>query len=459
MEDAAKKESLNPEIRIILYGVGSIGSQIARLLLRKKGLKIVGAVDASPEKIGRDLGEVIGVEKTLGVSISGDSERLLSSVDADVALHATSSFLKDVYPQLAQLIRHGVNVISTCEELTYPYVVDESLAFNLDRLARKHGVTLLGTGVNPGFLMDTLPIALSGLCQEVKHIKVERVIDAAKRRLPFQKKIGAGLTPEEFEDMIEKRIITGHVGLEQSIAMIADALGLSLQRIEAEPAQAHLPVQVAVPTHVVDHGDDLAPGYRLTLPHLHVVHVPVDGVDPAPIGQQMFDPHHLTLRPRIHQEDHHAVAHGVDRRVLARSPDDLTDVVQREEVHPGVVELAEGNAIAADGAETVGPLTERRVLVAVAGVRKRPICPGGQQGEVKRRGDGRSGPGCVRRRGGKPGHRRREKLAAMLFPPKGRGDHTQAHQPDQTKEQGTSATALRLHLLLTVAHAAVNRYL
>ena len=237
MEDAAKKESLNPEIRIILYGVGSIGSQIARLLLRKKGLKIVGAVDASPEKIGRDLGEVIGVEKTLGVSISGDSERLLSSVDADVALHATSSFLEDVYPQLAQLIRHGVNVISTCEELTYPYVVDESLAFNLDRLARKHGVTLLGTGVNPGFLMDTLPIALSGLCQEVKHIKVERVIDAAKRRLPFQKKIGAGLTPEEFEDMIEKRIITGHVGLEQSIAMIADALGLSLQRIEAEPVK------------------------------------------------------------------------------------------------------------------------------------------------------------------------------------------------------------------------------
>jgi len=237
MGDAAKKESLNPEIRIILYGVGSIGSQIARLLLRKKGLKIVGAVDASPEKIGRDLGEVIGVEKTLGVSISGDSERLLSSVDADVALHATSSFLKDVYPQLAQLIKRSVNVISTCEELTYPYVVDESLAFNLDRLARKHGVTLLGTGVNPGFLMDTLPIALSGLCQEVKHIKVERVIDAAKRRLPFQKKIGAGLTPEEFEDMIEKRMITGHVGLEQSIAMIADALGLSLQRIEAEPVK------------------------------------------------------------------------------------------------------------------------------------------------------------------------------------------------------------------------------
>jgi len=230
-------ESSRPELKVILYGVGSIGSQIARLLLRKKGLRIVGAIDASPEKIGMDLGEVIGAEKTLGVSVSGDSERLLSTVDADIALHATSSFLKETYPQLIQLIKHEVNVISTCEELSYPYVVDASLALKLDKLARKHGVTVLGTGINPGFLMDLLPIVLSGACQEVRHIKVERVIDAAKRRLPFQKKIGAGLSSEEFKDMIEKRMITGHVGLEQSIAMIADALGLKIQRIEVKPAK------------------------------------------------------------------------------------------------------------------------------------------------------------------------------------------------------------------------------
>ena len=230
-------ESLRPDLKVILYGVGAIGSQIARLALRKKGLKIVGAIDASPNKIGKDLGRVIGAERPLGIAVSKDSERLLSSVDADIALHATSSFLKDVYPQLTQLIKHDVNVISTCEELSYPYVVDESLAFNLDRLAKEHGVTVLGTGINPGFLMDTLPITLSGVCQEVKYIKVERVIDAAKRRLPFQKKIGAGLTPEEFKDMIKKGIITGHVGLEQSIAMIADALGLNLQRIKIEPVK------------------------------------------------------------------------------------------------------------------------------------------------------------------------------------------------------------------------------
>jgi len=239
-------ESSRPELKILLYGVGSIGSQIARLLLKKKGLKIVGAIDASPKKIGKDLGEVIGIEKPLGVDVSNDSEELLSSVDVDVTIHATSSFLKDVYPQLTHLIEHNVNVISTCEELSYPYVADLSLASNLDSLAKKHGVTVLGTGINPGFLMDTLPIALSGVCQEVKRIKVERVINAAKRRLPFQKKIGAGLTLEEFKEMIEKRRITGHVGLKQSIAMIADALELSLQKIEVEsvkPVLAEKPVE------------------------------------------------------------------------------------------------------------------------------------------------------------------------------------------------------------------------
>ena len=236
--DSEETESVSKrKIKVLMYGVGAIGSQIVRLLLRKKGLKIVGAIDASPKKTGKDLGEVIGMKKPLGVVVSGDSKRLLSSVDVDVAIHATSSFLKDVYPQLIHLIEHSVNVISTCEELSYPYVTDTSLASNLDTLARKYGVTVLGTGINPGFLMDTLPIALSGVCQEVKSIKVERVIDAAKRRLPFQKKIGAGLTSEEFKEMIEKKKITGHVGLKESIAMIADALGLTLQKIKVEPVK------------------------------------------------------------------------------------------------------------------------------------------------------------------------------------------------------------------------------
>ena len=173
----------------------------------------------------------------MGVVVSEDAEKTLSSVKADVAVHATSSFLKTVYPQIASIIEHGVNVVSTCEELAYPYIVDASLAASLDSLAKKHGVTVLGTGINPGFLMDTLPIALSGVCQEIESIRVERVIDAAKRRLPFQKKIGAGLSPQEFDEMIKEGRITGHVGLEQSVSMIADALKLDLEEVKVDPVR------------------------------------------------------------------------------------------------------------------------------------------------------------------------------------------------------------------------------
>ena len=221
-----------PEVRAVLYGVGSIGGSIARLLLKKKGVKIVGAVDPAPHKVGRDLGELIGGGEPLGVAVSSTASELFSRVKADIALHATSSFLKEIHPQLAELIQHKVNVITTCEELAYPYFSNADLAKELDYLAEQHNVTVLGTGINPGFLMDTLAITLTGVCQEVKHIKVERVIDAAKRRTPFQKKIGAGLTTEEFRGKMERGVITGHVGLKESIAMTADALGWNLQKID-----------------------------------------------------------------------------------------------------------------------------------------------------------------------------------------------------------------------------------
>jgi len=225
------------KLRVVLYGVGAMGGRIAKLLLGKDGVEVVGAVDAAPEKAGRDLGEVLGLVKRMGVKVSDDPEAVFSEVRADVVVHATTSFLKDVYPQIAKVLEHGVNVVSTCEELVYPYVAEPELARKLDKLAKDHGVTVLGTGINPGFLMDTLPITLTAVCQKVKGIKVTRVMNAATRRAPFQKKIGAGLTVDDFRQRMEKGEITGHVGLEQSIAMIADALGWKLDKIEADPAE------------------------------------------------------------------------------------------------------------------------------------------------------------------------------------------------------------------------------
>jgi 4-hydroxy-tetrahydrodipicolinate reductase len=197
----------------------------------------VGAVDIAEDKIGKDLGEILGLEEKLGVKISENVDSVLTKVKADVAIHATSSFLKDTYQQIASIIKHGVKVISTCEELTYPYYTEPELAKKLDSLAKKHNATVLGTGINPGFLMDTLIITLTGVCQKIEKIEAVRVMNAGTRRLPFQKKIGAGLTVEEFRQKIENKQITGHVGLQQSIAMIADALAWKLDKITAEPVE------------------------------------------------------------------------------------------------------------------------------------------------------------------------------------------------------------------------------
>lgn len=234
------------KVKVISYGVGAVGSMIAKFLLEKEGMDIVGAVDVDENKVGKNLGEVLGVEKELGIEVSDDLDAVLSETDADIAVHTTSSYLRDAYPQIASIVKHGVNVVSTCEELSYPYVSEPELAKKLDALAKKHGVTVLGTGINPGFLMDTLVIMLTAPCQKIEKIEAVRVMDAATRRVPFQKKIGAGLTVEEFQQKIGKKQITGHVGLEQSIAMIAGALAWKLDNIlieHVEPIVAEKPVE------------------------------------------------------------------------------------------------------------------------------------------------------------------------------------------------------------------------
>nr|MDO8099847.1 NADP-binding protein [Candidatus Njordarchaeota archaeon] len=216
---------------MILFGIGAMGGRIAKFGLDKRGLEIVGAIDIAEDKVGKDLGEVLELGKMLGVVVTDDPVDLFSKVKANIVVHSTTSYLRDVYPQIAKCVEAGINVVSTCEELSYPYYKYPELAYEIDELAKKNGATVLGTGINPGFLMDTLPIVLTGLCQEVKTIKVTRMMDSSKRRIPYQKKIGTGLTPEEFKRMIEEKKITGHVGLIESIAMIAGALGWKLEEI------------------------------------------------------------------------------------------------------------------------------------------------------------------------------------------------------------------------------------
>jgi len=212
-----------------------IGKRLAKHLLSKEGIEIIGAIDINPNIIGKDLGEILGQEK-IGVIISDDVDKVLKESKPDIVCHSTMSYLRQTYDQFEGILKHGVNIISTCEELGYPYVEKESteLAQKLDKIAKENSVTMLGTGINPGFLMDTLPIFLTGPCEEVETIYITRQMDAATRRIPFQKKIGAGMSVPEYRDAIENHKITGHVGLEQSIQMIADALGWEIDEIMVE---------------------------------------------------------------------------------------------------------------------------------------------------------------------------------------------------------------------------------
>jgi 4-hydroxy-tetrahydrodipicolinate reductase len=232
-------------IRVALHGVGAVGALIARHLLEKQGIDIVAALDIDPQKLTKDLGEVLQLGKETGINITDNVEEALEKTRPDIVVHATSSYLKQTFSQISALVRLNVNVVSTCEELSYPYLSEPKLAQELDVLAKKHDVTVLGTGINPGFLMDTLVITLTAPCTRIDRIEVTRIMNAATRRAPFQKKIGAGLTVEEFNTRIKNKQITGHVGLEQSIAMIADALVWKLDRITVEPVQ---PVIAKKPT-------------------------------------------------------------------------------------------------------------------------------------------------------------------------------------------------------------------
>jgi 4-hydroxy-tetrahydrodipicolinate reductase len=223
-------------IRVVHFGLGPIGAGVVRQVAERRGFKIVGAVDIDPAKAGRDLGDVAGVGRPLRVKVSSDAVRTLKSAKPDVVVLCTSSSLKQVLPQMETILKLKVPIVSTTEELAYPTRGNMRVARAVHQLALKSRVAVLGTGVNPGFVMDALPIMLTGVCERVDAIRVERIQDARIRRLPFQQKIGAGLTREQFQRKVDDGSVR-HVGLAESVSMIADALGWKLDRItdEIEP--------------------------------------------------------------------------------------------------------------------------------------------------------------------------------------------------------------------------------
>jgi len=220
-------------IRVMHVGLGPIGAAVARQVAARKGFRIVAAVDVDPQKAGRDLGDVIELGRKLRVKVTSDIGKTIKAAKPDVAVMCTSSSLKVVLPQFEEVLRRRVPIVTTTEEAAYPAPRNRRIAKRIDAAARKARVAVLGTGVNPGFTMDALPIALSAVCERVDRIEVRRVQDARVRRLPFQQKIGAGLTLGEFAEQVGLGTVR-HVGFTESIQMIGDAMGWTLDRITDE---------------------------------------------------------------------------------------------------------------------------------------------------------------------------------------------------------------------------------
>ena len=237
---------MNKKIRVVQYGLGPIGCRSVQYLTDRSHLELVGAIDSDPQKVGVDVGELAELSEPLGLRITDDSTSVLREVEAEVVVLTTTSSLEQIRPQVLEIISCGKNVVSTCEELMYPWLTRPKLAEEIDLAAREQGVSVLSTGVNPGFLMDFLPLVMTSICRDVKKVTVERIQDAQFRRLPFQKKIGAGLTVQEFEDRVGAGKLR-HVGLTESMHLIAAGIGWNLESTEdtIEPVLASREVVTA----------------------------------------------------------------------------------------------------------------------------------------------------------------------------------------------------------------------
>ncbi|MBE9508087.1 MAG: dihydrodipicolinate reductase [Chloroflexi bacterium] len=223
---------MSDEIRAIQYGLGPIGSAAARHVVQRAGLELVGGVDLDPAKVGKDVGEVIGLGRPLGFEVAEKLAQVLAHTEADVVLHTTNSYFDLFKPQIIEILEAGLDIVSTSEELSFPWLAHPEEAAEIDAVAKRAGKTVLATGVNPGFIMDSLPLSLTAICQQVDRIDVTRIINASTRRGPFQAKIGSGMTVADFETRMAAGRM-GHVGLPESVGMVFHTLGKKLARYES----------------------------------------------------------------------------------------------------------------------------------------------------------------------------------------------------------------------------------
>lgn len=302
------------KFRVVQWGLGAMGSGMARLMLEKDGLELVGGIDMRPDYVGKDLGDVLGAGRKLGVAVTNDPASVLDKAKVDLVVIATTSWTKEQMPDLKKILSAGINCISIAEEMSAPEAQSPALAAELDALAKANGVSILGTGVNPGFVLDLLVVALSGVCHKVERIEASRVNDLSPYGPTVMKTQGVGTTPEQFAAGVADGSIVGHVGFPESIRMISEALGLGVTRIEEsrEPIVSkvyretpHVKVQpgmVAGCAHV-------AVGYANDKPVVKLIHP--QQIHPHLEGQGTGDYINIYGKPEIHMSTGPEIAGGI----------------------------------------------------------------------------------------------------------------------------------------------------
>lgn len=301
-------------IRVLQWGLGAMGSGMARLMLEKPGLKIVAAVDGRPDYAGKDLGEVLGLGHALGVTVTNRPDEALRTAGLQIAVLATTSWTKDQMPDLRRCITAGVNVISIAEEMSDPAAQNPELAQELDTLAKQHSVSILGTGVNPGFVLDLLVVTLTGGCHSVERIEALRVNDLSPYGPTVMKSQGVGTTLEAFLAGVADGSIVGHVGFPESIHMISDALGLGVDRIEQSREPIISAVYRETPHVKVEPGmvagcAHIGVGYRGGEEVIRLVHP--QQIHPQLENQSTGDYIHIYGKPEVHMSIQPEIAGGI----------------------------------------------------------------------------------------------------------------------------------------------------
>ena len=220
-------------VKVVIWGFGAMGSGMARMLLKKKGFEITGICDRNPVIVGKSVFDVLNLPKpSKDVIVQPNIENALKKDECDIVLLATDSFTRKAYPKIEWLIRQGVDIISTAEEMSYPKAGEPEMANKINSLAKEFGVTVLGTGVNPGMMMDVLAIALTGVMEDVHEIEISRINSLSPFGVTVMEEQGVGITASEFKDRMNKGELAGHVGFKESVGLMTEALGLHLTKFE-----------------------------------------------------------------------------------------------------------------------------------------------------------------------------------------------------------------------------------